>query len=136
MALLKTNHYGLERHKIHTGENNDLMVTGVRVLIHAWCSKATEEQILRRVEELMDAKDASGNEVCQRIEKLFEEEFTSLKVHISRSQEKEHFHAICPFSIHININDENNGICVETKPGKDIDTEEIVEVLEISISRF
>ena len=138
MALFKTNRFGLERHRIQKEENNDLTVTGVRVLLNTWCSKATEEQILSRIRETMDSAngETTEKEICQQIEKLFEEEFTSLKVHISYNQERRKFAAICPFSIHITLGEENEMPKIETIPEKGINSEEIMEVLEISVSRF
>lgn len=137
MALFKTNHYRLERQRVQKEENNDLIVTGVRVLLNAWCSKATEEQILSRIRDVMsDENDASEKEVCQKIEKLFEEEITSVKVHFSYDQKKETFEAICPFSIHVTWDEENGMPKIETRPGRNFNTERTMEVLEISVSRF
>lgn len=53
MALFKTNHYRIERNRVKQEENNGLTVTGVRVLLNTWCSKATEEQILSRIRDIM-----------------------------------------------------------------------------------
>ena len=137
MALFKTNHYRIERNRVQQEENNGLTVTGVRVLLNTWCSKATEEQILSRIRDIMgDENEAPEKEICQRIEKLFKEEITSVKVHFSYDQEKENFEAMCPFSIHITMDEENGMPKVETKPGKNFNTERTIEVLEISVSRF
>ena len=73
MALFKTNHYRIERNRVKQEENNGLTVTGVRVLLNTWCSKATEEQILSRIRDIMgDENEAPEKKICQRIEKLFE----------------------------------------------------------------
>ena len=137
MALFKTNHYRIERNRVKQEENNGLTVTGVRVLLNTWCSKATEEQILSRIRDIMgDENEAPEKKICQRIEKLFEEEITSVKVHFSYDQEKVNFEAMCPFSIHITMDEENGMTKVETKPGKSFNTERTMEVLEISVSRF
>ena len=73
MALFKTNHYRIERNRVQQEENNGLTVTGVRVLLNTWCSKATEEQILSRIRDIMgdeneapEKKSASELKSCSK----------------------------------------------------------------------
>lgn len=136
MALFKTNRYGMERNRVTTKESNDLTVTGVRVLIDLRCSNATEEQILSRLSDVMNDgnKKTSEEEICQRIEKLFKEEFSSVKTSISHEQKKEKCEVICPFAIHVTM-DENRLPKIETRPAENIIKEEILEVLTIKVRR-
>ena len=137
MALFKTNHYRIERNRVQQEENNGLTVTGVRVLLNTWCSKATEEQILKPDQRYNGwwkwsawKRNLPANWKAVR-----------RRNHLSKGSlflrpGKENFEAMCPFSIHITMDEENGMPKVETKPGKNFNTERTIEVLEISVSRF
>ncbi len=137
MALFKTNHHVLGRERGTVEKNNDLTVTGVKVLIDLWCSKVIEEQILRRLNEILGDEDEkiSEDEICQRIEQMFKDEFSSVKTSISREQKKETSEVMCPFSIHITIEDENEYPKIEMKPTNNLQKNATMEVLTISVRR-
>lgn len=137
MALLRKSEYEMERNKVTRGKNNDLTITGVRVLINLRCSNAIEEQIISRLREIMSDKrnGIPEDEICQQIEKLFKEEFTSVKVCINREHRKEECRIRCPFSINISQDEESGGIGISIREAEDMTGEEDMEVLTISVRR-